>query len=90
MSMIPLPVGSYSNQTGSATVTSKPTVLTGFYVNNTTSGTIIIKDGATAVSGTITPAIGWHFYPVSLPSGLVITIANTLDVTLVFNQAGQT
>lgn len=88
--MIPIPLGSYSNQTGSATVTTKPTVLTGFYCNNTSSGTIVFKDGTTTVTGTITPAIGWHFLPISFPSGIVITIANTLDVTLIINQSGQT
>ena len=88
MSMVPIPLGSYSNITGPAAVTSKPAVLTGFYVNNTTSGTLVLRDGGasgTTVSGTITPAIGWHFFPASFPSSIHATIANTLDVTFVFN-----
>ncbi len=90
MSMIPIPLGSYSNQTGTAAITTIPAVLTGFYVNSTTGGTIVLRDGGasgtgTTVSGTITPVIGWHFFPASFPSSIHATIANTLDVTFVFN-----
>ena len=88
MSMIPLALGTPSNQTGTVAVTTVPTVLTGFYVNSTSSGTIVFKDGGasgTVVTGTITPVIGWHFLPVSFPRSLHITIANTLDVTLIIN-----
>lgn len=59
-------------------------VLVGFYVNSTTTGTLVLKkggSGGTALGGTITPAIGFHRYPVSCPGGLHATIANTLDVT---------
>lgn len=58
--------------------------LMGFYVNNTSSGTLILKKGGssgTALGGTITPAIGFHAYPALCPGGLHATIANTLDVT---------
>ncbi len=90
MSMIPLGLGSYSNITSTTAITAKPTILTGFYVNSTSSGTIVFKDGGasgTVVSGTITPAIGWHFFPASFATSLHATIANTLDVTLVYNPA---
>ena len=88
MSMVPIPLGTYKNATGTGAVTSIPAVLTGFYVNSTTGGTIVFRDGGasgTVVSGTITPAIGWHFFPASFPSSIYATIANTLDVTFVFN-----
>ena len=63
-----------------------PRNLIGFYVNSTTAGTIVLRDGGasgTAISGTITPAIGFHRFPAALRSadGGYATIANTLDVT---------
>lgn len=88
MALVPLSLGTYKNVTGTGAITTIPAVLTGFYVNSTTGGTIAFKDGGssgTTVGGTITPAIGWHFYPFSFPSSIYVTIANTLDVTLVFN-----
>jgi len=76
------------NLTASGTVgrVSGPLVLIGFYVNSTTSGTIAFTDisGGTAISGTITPAIGYHPFPAACPAGLYATIANTLNVTLFF------
>lgn len=93
MSMIPLALGSYSNITSTTAVTTKPTVLTGFYVNSTTAGTLVFRDGGasgTTVSGTITPAIGWHFFPFAFASSLHVTVANTIDVTLVYNYMGST
>lgn len=81
--------GTPSNVTATAQIFSKPATLLGFYVNSTTGGTIIIadSDGVTsaAISGTITPAIGWHSFPASLSRGLQVTIANTLNVTLFWN-----
>lgn len=59
--------------------------LIGFYVNSTSTGTIVLTrggSGGTALSGTITPAIGFHRFPASCPGGLHVTIANTLNVTL--------
>lgn len=58
--------------------------LIGFYVNSTSTGTLVLKrggSGGTAISGTITPAIGFHRFPASCPGGLHATIANTLNVT---------
>ena len=76
------------NVTETATVNARPCNLIGFYVNSTTSGTIIIHDtasaAANAVSGTITPAVGWHFFPAQLGTGLRVVIANTLNVTLFY------
>lgn len=84
-----LQVGSYTNKTASGNIKSGQGALLGFYVNSTSSGTITLYDDAatgttTAISGTITPAIGWHNYPVCFANGLNIVIANTLNVTLVW------
>lgn len=82
--------GTPKNITGTGTVSIASCNLFGFYVNSTTAGTLVLRvgsDGAatgTAISGTITPAIGFHRYPAYCPSGLHATIANTLDVTLFF------
>ena len=79
--------GTPINLTSSGTVSLVAGTLLGFYVNNTTAGTIVIRNGGsagTAVSGTITPAIGYHPFPANTPSGCYATIANTLDVTLFF------
>ena len=82
--------GTPLNKTGTGTVSVVSGTLLGFYVNNTSSGTLVLRVGAagaatgTAISGTITPAIGWHRYPAYCPSGLHATIANTLDVTFSF------
>ena len=90
MSTVSLSQGSYSNVTSTTAITTIPAILTGFYVNNTTGGTLVLRDGGpsgtgTTVSGTITPAIGWHFFPASFPKSIHATIANTLDVTFVYN-----
>ena len=88
MAFIPIALGTPVNTTSTLAITTKPAVLTGFYVNSTTSGTIVFRDGGasgTVVSGTITPAIGWHFFPVSFATSIHATIANTLDVTFFYN-----
>lgn len=72
--------------TGNIGATSRGATLIGFYVNNTSAGTIILKDGGssgTAKSGTITPVIGFHRFPAVFPNGLGVTIGGTLDVTLI-------
>lgn len=84
--------GTPVNLTATNDVTTADCALIGFYVNSTTSGTIVLTkggSGGTAISGTITPAIGWHKFPASCPGGLHVTIANTLNVTL-FVVEGQT
>ena len=80
-------VGSAKNLTSSAAISAGPCQLIGFYVNSTSSGTLIIKDGGssgTALSGTITPAIGFHRFPAVIGTSGYATIANTLDVTFFF------
>ena len=79
--------GTPINLTGTDDVSLASGNLFGFYVNSTTGGTIVFRVGGSAgtvVSGTITPAIGFHRYPMYCPSGLHATIANTLDVTFFF------
>jgi len=86
MSVITAQVGTPSNVTATGAIYALPGHLIGFYVNSTTGGTIVIKDGTSstgaAISGTITPAIGYHAFPASFTTGLYVTIANTLNVTL--------
>lgn len=81
------------NVTASAVVNDNPCSLVGFYVNSTSTGTIVFHDSdsastSNAISGTITPAIGWHFFPAGLGSGLRVVIGNTLNVTLFYKPGG--
>lgn len=70
--------------TGNVGVAGRDCTLIGFYVNSTSTGTLVLRvggSGGTAL-GTITPAAGaFNRYPMSCPGGLHATIANTLDVT---------
>lgn len=78
------------NLTASGVIQPNRCQLIGFYVNSTTAGTIVIRNGdsgGTAVSGTITPAVGWHFFPADLPAGAYATIGGTLNVTFIVKQS---
>lgn len=80
--------GKPTNVTATATIKVVSGQLLGFYVNSTTSGTIVFRDGGasgTAISGTITPAVGWREFPAVFQTDLHVTIANTLNVTLFTN-----
>lgn len=92
MAQVTVETGNASNITATAdVVATTDCVLLGFYVNSTSSGTLVLRRGGssgTAISGTITPAIGFHRFPANCPGGLHATIANTLNVTL-FTIAGQ-
>lgn len=62
--------------------------LLGFYVNSTSSGTIVLRNGGsggTAISGTITPAIGFHRFPAYCTNACYATLANTIDATFFFS-----
>jgi hypothetical protein len=80
-------VGGPVRLTGTGQVKEGGGAILGFYVNSTSTGTIVLHDAATggtnAISGTITPAIGWHPFPVKFTAGLRAVIANTLDVTFI-------
>lgn len=63
-----------------------PGLLLGFYVNNTTAGTLILYDALTAtapISGTITPVIGWNNFPSIHLVGIFATLA-TIDITFFY------
>lgn len=76
-----------TNLTASGAVSLGPGSLLGFYVNSTSSGTIVLKDGGTggtAVSGTITPAVGWNEFPCDFTTSCYATIGATINVTFLF------
>lgn len=81
--------GQAVNKTSTADVLTQNCALLGFYVNSTTAGTLVLRVGGSTGTalGTMTPAVGYHRYPLSCPGGLHATIANTLDVTF-FVQSG--
>jgi len=69
--------------TGDVVATRNGTLI-GFYVASTSAGTIVLKQGGsggTAISGTITPAVGWHNFPAAFVAGLHATIGGTISVT---------
>ena len=80
--------GSYKNTTASVAINANPGVMIGFYVNSTSSGVINFKDGGasgTAMSGSITPAIGFHRFPAVCSSGLYMTVVSgSIDVTVFY------
>jgi hypothetical protein len=65
-------------------VTTRNGTLIGFYVASTSSGTIVLRQGGSggaAISGTITPAVGWHDFPAAFVAGLHATVGGTISVT---------
>lgn len=78
-----------ANITSSTVISTHRGHMLGFYVNSTSSGTIVFYDTAAAdtsnaMSGTITPAAGWHEFPAEFNNGLRAVIANTLNVTIFY------
>lgn len=80
--------GTPINISSSGAVSLVAGTLLGFYVNSTTGGTVVVRNGSTAsgtaISGTITPAIGFHRFPAYCPSGCYLTLANTINLTALF------
>lgn len=79
--------GTYVNLSATASICAKPCFMIGFYVNSTSSGTVLLRDGGasgTLVCNTITPAIGFHRLPASFITSAHATIGSTLDVTFFF------
>ena len=73
--------------TGNISGSTGDSQLIGFYVNNTSSGTLVLRAGGssgTVLSGTITPAIGFHRFPAAGENPFHATIGGTLDVTFFF------
>lgn len=85
-----LNVGSYKLATDTGNVCPRSGALLGFYVGATSSGTLTFYDSATtgttkAITGAITPAVGWHTLPVAFTDGLYVVKGGTsISVTLVF------
>lgn len=76
--------GTAINATASGTIHTGPGRLLGFYVNSTSSGTVVLRDGGTGgrvLCGTITPAVGWHPFPAAFSKDLHFTEGGTLDAT---------
>ena len=73
-------------------VSKGPGTLLGFYVNSTSSGTIVIYDGltasGTAISGTITPAIGFHRFPAYCRTACFVAVTGGSGNVTAFFAAG--
>jgi hypothetical protein len=70
--------------TATGAISTRQAKLVGFYVNSTTVGTIVINDNGVAISGVITPAVGWNFFPVGSSGALSATLGGTINVTFIF------
>ena len=75
--------------TASGTLMTTDCTILGFYVNSTSSGVITFESGAagastgTLITGSITPAIGFHRFPASCPNGAYMTkVSGTINVTV--------
>lgn len=83
--------GTPINLTATGVISETAGGLLGFFVNSTSSGTVVLStggagtSGGTAITGTITPSAGTFYrFPAQLNDRLYATIANTLDVTFFF------
>ena len=82
--MLNAEIGHAKNMTATGTVKAVSGQLLGFYVNNTSAGTVVLRDGGAsgrALSGTITPAIGFHRFPCTFQTDLHFTEGGALDIT---------
>ncbi len=81
--------GTAKNLTDTGTVNTGSGRVIGFYVNSTSSGVIAFRDGGasgTVLSGSITPAIGFHFFPATYATDLHLTkVSGTINVTVFFS-----
>lgn len=88
MSAPVMEVGIPSNvtATGDVGAVGRDITLLGFYVNSTSSGTLVFRkggSGGTVLNGAITPAAGaFHRFPAVCSGGLHVTVGGTIDVTL--------
>jgi hypothetical protein len=82
--------GTPINISATAAVSKASGTLIGFYVNNKTAGATLVLShgsvtGGTAITGTITPLIGFHCMDIYCPTGLFATIAvQPMDITFFF------
>lgn len=71
----------------SGTISKTDCTIIGYHVNSTSGGTIVLREGAagassgTAITGTITPLVGFTCFPASLRNGAYATINGTISVT---------
>lgn len=72
--------------TASGYISLSPGSLIGYHVNSTSGGTIIfaLSSGGTAVSGTITPGIGFQAFPAYFPASCYASVGGTISVTFFF------
>ena len=81
--------GGNNNPASVAETTVNQGAILGFYVNSTSSGTIVLSNATaaggagTAFTGTITPAVGWNYLPVVSPTGIYATFGGTINVTFI-------
>ena len=70
-----------------AALKSQPVAILGFYVCSTSSGVIKFTEGGsggTDKTGSITPAIGWHFLPIATGADLYMTlVSGSINVVIV-------
>lgn len=80
--------GTPVNLADSGAVSARPGSLLGFYVNSTSSGVINFKDGGTggtAITGSITPAIGFQRLPAYFRTDCYMTlVSGAINVTAFF------
>ena len=84
--------GTPINIDATAAVGTRAGTLLGFYVNNKTAGATLVLShgtaaGGAAITGTITPLIGFHRLNVFCPTGVYATIA-VQPMNLTFFYAG--
>ncbi len=78
-----------SNLTATGDISTVHSELIGFYVNSTSSGTIVLRSGGSGgdvLNGVITPAVGFHTFPANGVNGLHATIGGTLNVTFFYRK----
>ena len=82
--------GTPINITATAAVGTRAGTLLGYYVNNKTAGaTLVLTHGSTAggaaITGTVTPLIGYHALNAFCPTGVYATIAvQPMDITFFY------
>ena len=82
--------GTPINISASAAVGTRAGTLLGFYVNSKALGATLVLShgsaaGGTAITGTITPLIGWHEMKIYCPTGVYATIAvDAMDITFFY------
>ena len=82
--------GTPINITATAAVGTRAGTLLGFYVNNKNVGATLVLShgsaaGGTAITGTITPLIGFHRLRIYCPTGVYATIAvDAMNITFFY------